>query len=613
MIRNGSQVSESAAGGAARDLRAYFERVFDHPTFAVSTRRGRLLRYLIEQELAGKGDQITEYAIGLDVLGKPASFDTRIDSSVRAEMSRLRRVLADYYDGAGRADPWRIEFPNRGYAPAFKAGMAGRARWSKRWMMAGVAALAMAGAGVLLWRFEPWRPSYRSVVVLPFENLTGDAGNDYLADGVTEELTDSLARFADLRVVARTSAFQFKGKKIDIRQAGRQLNVDAAIEGSIRKMDGQVRLTVQVNRTRDGYHIMSRSFDGSILDLGRLEREMSQPVRAALRPGDPQPNGHVPNGEAKDWFLKAKALRGKGTDQAFLDAVTYLNRAIESDPSYADAYAALAGVYANAATNLTSEPLQYVPSVRAAAAKALELDPASARAYAAQGYLDGPTLLDWKRGEQELRKAIGLLPQEATQHNWLGLTLLMEGRFEEALKELRTAQDLDPLSGAAEATVGFGLYCARRYDEAMKQFDLVLSLHPEIVSIHIYLGDIWEAKGQFDKAMAEYRIALPKMPDVNQAIAYLLAVSGKPDEARRILDQIEHPPAGAAPPDPFGVALIYGALGDRDRAFGWLDRAYQNHKIALLKVHPMLDPLRSDPRYPALLKKVGLDDRSLHK
>jgi TolB-like protein/Tfp pilus assembly protein PilF len=568
----------------------------------------------MDRTLAGEGDDINEYAIGLDVFEKPASFDTRIDSSVRAEVSRLRRALSEYYEQAGRDDLWRVELPRRGYSVIFTqvpvagtplAAPPAQARARKRMLWIALAALAAAIAGVAMWRIWP-NQAIRSVVVLPFNNMTGDASQDYIADGVTEELTDSLARVPDLRVVARTSAFQFKGKGIDVRQVGRELNVDAAVEGSIRWIDGHLRLTVQVNRTRDGYHILSRSFEGGTGELGRIERDMAQPVHAVLRPGSALPNRHVPSGEAREFFVKAKPLGEKeGTQEGFEHSVAYLNRAIQSDPSYADAYAALAGVYVSAAVNFASEPLQHVPAAKAAAAKALELDPLCGRAYGALGFLDGLVLLDWKRAEQELRHAISLIPQDAVQHGHLGITLMAQGRFPEALKELRTAESLDPLLAAAGTEIGLALYCARRYDDALRQFTKVVQLHPDAIAVHPFFGPVYEAKGEYRKAMAEYELS-PNTPDTKARIAHLLAVGGKREQARRMLNELEHPAAGQPLPDAFNMAVSHAALGENDRAVEWLERAYEARNIALLKVHPMLDPLRGDPRFAKLLNRAGL-------
>jgi tetratricopeptide (TPR) repeat protein len=197
------------------------------------------------------------------------------------------------------------------------------------------------------------------------------------------------------------------------------------------------------------------------------------------------------------------------------------------------------------------------------------------------------------------------MPQNGPNRTSLGLVLLMRGRFLEGIAEEQKAEDMDPLMPAV--STAFGYYVARRYDESLRRFLKVRDLHPDVIAIHPLIGAVWQEKHEYDKAMAEYRMALPQLPDqVNTRIATLLAVMGKREEARRKLDELEHPKAGEGPVGAFDIAAIYAALGDRDHAFQWLDRAYDRRIIWFLKVHPAMDPLRGDPRYAELLKKTGL-------
>jgi len=604
-------------------FRRYLEQLLASPMFA-SRRRGQLLRYLAEEKLAGRGPQVTEYGIALDVFERPASFDTRTEATVRAEMSRLRRTLAGHYESAGAEDPWRILLPSRGYEPIFRprgeqtveapaeslppseaAQPAPQAKPRRRmWLVLATAGLIVA-AIVTARYWRPGAPSTGSVAVLPFANLTGDAHNDYLADGVTEQLTDALAQIPTLRVVARTSSFQFKGKNVDIREIGRRLDADAVVEGSIQYLGGKVRLTAQVNRTRNGYHILSHAIEGGMQDLARLANEMVPPLVAALRPGTAIASRRTPDPQAYDLYLKARAFRARGTREAFDAAVALLNQAIEHDPQFADAYARLASAYASAAVNFESEPMEYARQAKENAAIALRLDPTNAIAESSRGIVDSMIMLDWKTGERELRRAVELMPQNGPNRVALGLNLLMRGRFDEAIAEDRKAESLDPLMPAVGSA--FAYYLARRYDEALAQFVKVRDLHPDLIAVHPFIGAVWQAKHEYAKAMAEYQLALPKIPDqVNSRIAILLAETGKRKAARKMLEQQEQPKAGQPPPSPFDLAAICAALGDRDAAFEWLDRAYERRIIWQLKVQPALDPLRGDPRYTELLKKTGL-------
>jgi TolB-like protein len=598
-------------------FRGYLERLLALPALA-SRRRGQLLRYLVEQKLAGRADQVTEYGIALDVFERPASFDPRTEATVRAEMSRLRRTLTDHYEGPGAADPWRILLPGRGYVPVLAPQDQPAAepppqpldappRPAHRHRLVAAIAIAIAiAAATLAARY--WRPGaapIRSVAVLPFANLTGDSHNDYLADGVTEQLTDALAQIPSLHVVARTSSFQFKGRNVDIREIGKRLGADAVVEGSLRYLDGKLRLTAQVNRSGNGYHILSRSIEGGMQELGRLESEMVPPLAAALRPGTAVASRRTPDPAAYDLYLKARAYGGKGTRAAFDQAVILLYQAIEHDPQFADAYAGLASSYASAAVNFATEPLEYAREAKTNAAIALRLDPASARAEAAQGLVDSLILLDWSTGERELRRAVALMPQNVPNRTSLGLVLLARGRFQEAIAEEQTAESMDPLVPAVSSA--FAYYLARRYDESLRQFLKVRDLHPDVIALHPFIGAVWQEKHQYDKAMGEYQLALPKIPDlVNSRIATLLAAMGKRDEARKLLAALEHPKAGESPANAFDLAAIYAALGDRDAAFQWLGRAYDRRIVWFLKVHPAMDPLRGDPRYTELLKRTGL-------
>jgi TolB-like protein len=610
---NGPASASRDSSVDAAAVRRQVEAILASQGFESAGRRGRLLKYLVEKALAG--EPVKEYGIGVDVYEKPPDYDPRLDPSVRVEIGRLRAKLAAYYSFAGADAAIRIEIPKGSYVPVFETPSAEpcpapprQPRPAKRpakWVLAAAAILVSLSA-VLLWRFFPRETAIDSVMVLPFQNLTGDPHNDYLADGVTEDLTDALAQVSSLRVVARTSAFQFKGRSADIREIGRKANAEAVIEGSVSIVDGKLRLTVQVNRSRDGYHIFSRAFEGGPHDLARLENKMAAPVLAVIRPQAAIAKRTAPDPEAYDLFLKARAYRGDGTRASSDQALAYLHEAIKHDPKFADAYAAMASVYASDAVNISPAPVEYANQAKAAASKALELNPDSGVAYATLGVMDSTVLLDWKRGEQELRKSIALMPQDALGHNRLGVVLMAQGRFSEAIPELRQAASLDPLVPAPHATLGLAYFLSRDYEESLRLFREARDLYPDALIIHAFIGLALEGTGRLDQAMEEYKTVQAKMPAFARPfLAHLLAVTGKRKEALVLLDQLEHPSAEL--PNAFDVAAVYAGLGDKDAAFEWLERAYQRRIIWFLKVHPFLDPLRRDPRYSALLHKSGLD------
>jgi len=601
---------EKSTPTSADEIRKSLEQVLDWPGFA-SKRRGALLRYLVEKTLAGEADRIGEYSIALDVFGKPESFDPRRESTIRAEMSRLRKTLAEYYEKGGASDQLRFEFPTGGYAPTFVRSPApepsvargSRSRRSGWAWAAGILCAVCAGA-VGAWEYGSMHPGVRSVVVLPFVNLTGDTADDYLADGITEALTDTLARIPELRVVARTSAFQFRGKATDIREIGKAVSAETAVEGSLRKTEGRLLVTVQVNRTTDGYHLLSRVLEGSPQELSRIQLDLGPAVLAVLRPGLRAPAERPPDAEAFDLVLRARTLRGYGLEDHFNRAVGLLNQAIQKDPRYGGAYAELASAYAAAATNSFVNPLGAAEEAEAAAARALQLDPSSATAYASEGYVDAMVLGKWKQGESEIRSALRLMPQEAAIHQRLGLVLLVQGHFEPALAEARRAADLDPLVPAAGSSIGMVYFMERRYDTALAEWQKLAALHPDALALHSLVGMAYEAKGEYEKARAEYSAIAPQDPVASDLrTMHLLAVCGEAQKARLLLEKLVQTSPGSG----LDFAATYAVLGERDKAFEWLERAWENRSLWMLKVHPFLDPLRRDPRYAGLLRRAGFE------
>jgi TolB-like protein/DNA-binding winged helix-turn-helix (wHTH) protein/tetratricopeptide (TPR) repeat protein len=499
-------------------------------------------------------------------------------------------------DGAPAAGP-SLVVPERRTATWMAWSRAG----SRRWLWVGsLLAVIVGAAAVVVWRVQP---AMQSAIVLPFANLTGDPGYDYLADGITEGLTDALAQVASLRVVARTSAFQFKNKALDIREIGRQADAQIAIEGSLRTIGNRLRITVQANRTRDGYHIFSKTFDGTARELSGVDSALAAPLLAVLHPGQHLPPEHAPDAEAWKLLLRARTLRGYSTPDNFSREVTLLNQAIQQDAQYARAYSELAAAYAGTSTNGFVLPLDAAASARTAAARAIQLDPNSALAYAAEGYVDAMVLTNWNRGEDELRTALRLMPQDAACHHWLSLVLLVQGKFEPALEEARAAAHLDPLVPATGIAIGMVYFFQRRYDDALAHWQNLAKLHPDALMIHHAIGWAWEAKGEYDKASHEFNLVAARYPDFMQEEFLLLAaLSGRKQEARTGLRKLER----TAPDHYFAFAIVEGHLGDRDQAFAWLERAWQQRTCWMLKVHPFLDPLRGDPRYAALLKRAGL-------
>jgi serine/threonine-protein kinase len=608
------------------DARACLERVLASPGFASAPRRAKLLRYLVEAARDPAAKPVTEYAIGLDVYDRPSSFDPRLDSIVRTELSRLRQKLKDYYAGEGRADPISIEIPPRSYVPIFtprtaqntpagNSPLAGG--WPQNVLRFGIPLLigVIAATGILFagrfWKSPPpAAPALSAVVVLPFQNLSPSANQEYLADGVTEELTNELAQRKDLRVVARTSAFQFKGQGIDIRTVGQKLNVGAALEGSVAEEADRVRITAQLNRTSDGYHLWSRSFEVARPDLMLAESEVAQGVIANLGlPGSPlQQAGSTKNPEAHELFLQARYQLSLNTPQSYRTSLDLFRSAVAKDPSYVSAYIGIAQAEIDVIHLTAGAPKEGLEQARNALTEAIALDPASADAHGMMGYLAYTYDWDWPRAEREYRVALAEGAQ-APVHSFYGAALASHGQFSEAHEQLALAEDIDPLGMAPRFNEMFAYYLEHRYGDAKSMLKTMLQMHPDLLSAQLLLGLIATVEHDCNEADAHFGWAASKyqMPVTKFGLAAVAACRNENDLARRDLEEA----AASKGPDfvsPYQLALGYALLHDKEAALSWLTKSAdaREGQIMYLRYEPIFDDIRGDPRYLALEKRVGL-------
>jgi TolB-like protein/Tfp pilus assembly protein PilF len=587
------------------------ERILRSSGFQNSARRAQLLRYLVERTLAGEGDAISEYGIGVDVFGKPPSFDPRLESIVRTEFSRLRQKLADYYAAGGRADPVVIAFPPRTYVPAFTIAAGPPPAAPRRFYRSGAvaaAAVLIACAGAWLLRPAPARPA--ALVVLPFANLSPDRADDYLADGITEELTNQLAQSKDLSVVARTSASLFKGKAVDIREVGRKLGVGAALEGSIAPENGRIRITAQLNRTSDGYHLWSRAYETSSGDLLTAERDIARSVVSAatgIPPVDTGTNDGTRDPEAHDLYLRAYHL-ALGAPPDYPGSLALFRQALARDPAYVNAYVGIARVEI-ALVHMTAEPPdEAIPRARAALETALHHDPSSGEARGVLANVIAIYDWDWPRAEREFRRAIADGAQSTTRSLY-GSLLATRGRFREAQAQLRLAEDADPLGMGPRFNQFLAFYLEHDYAAATRVLRGMLDLRPDQFDARFMLGTLAFAEHDCAGARREYEWAAQHLaaPVTQVGLALAAACSGDRAEALARIRQAEQPsPAGYT--SPYQLAICYAAVGDRDTALSMLERSATRKEMQLLylKYDPVFDGIRSDPRFLTLERRVGL-------
>ena len=454
-----------------------------------------------------------------------------------------------------------------------------------------------------------------SIAVLPFENQNRDPDSEYVADGVTEGIINSLTQLPNLKVIARTSVFRYKGKQIDPIAAGKELGVRAILTGRITQRAETITVSTELVDVRDNKQIWGEQYNQKVSDLSALPRDIATKITSNLRltiSGEARNRmlkHYTDNPEAYQLYLKGRYYWNKRNAESLSKAGDYFNQAIVRDPSYALAYSGLADSYMLIPEYGGGSAREFYPKAEAAARKALELDDALAEAHTSLGEVSAYQW-KWNEAEKEFLRAIELNPNYATAHQWYSETpLLATGRFEEANREMKRALELDPLSLIINASLGVDYQIERRYDEAIEQLRKTIEMDPTFYYAHWNLGLTYDLKGDFGAAFKEYQEALRLSNDsrVLGLMGRAYASSGQHDEAMKILEQLKER-SSREYVDPFAFVQVYAALNDKDAAFQWLEKCHQDHcpYMVVIKVDPTIDDLRSDRRYSDLLRRVGL-------
>jgi serine/threonine protein kinase/Tfp pilus assembly protein PilF len=459
------------------------------------------------------------------------------------------------------------------------------------------------------------RKRIRSLAVLPLANLSRDSEQDYFADGMTEALITNLSKIGALKVISRTSSMRYRGTDKFVPEIARELNVDGVLEGSVLRAGERVRITAQLIHAATDEHLWAESYERDLRDILSLQSEVAQAIaqeiKIKLTPQERARLGrvHRVDPEAHDAYLRGRFHWNKRTEEALTEAIAYFKNAIEKDPSYALAYAGLADAYNILGFYAVRPPRETFPKAKAAALKALELDDTLAEARASLGYAKSCYDWDWLASEKVFKQAIELNPGYPIAHQWYGSTLTMMGRHDEAIAEQRRAQELDPLSVVISASVGWLLYYARRFDEAIEQSRKTLEMDPNFALAHLWLGWAYEQTGRYKEASEEAKKAVTLSggsPYYRASLGHAYAQSGMKVEAEKILEELNEVPQRMYV-SPYFLAEIYTGLGENEEAFRWLERAYEERAnlLVFLKVEPKVDPLRSDPRFQDLLRRMN--------
>jgi TolB-like protein/DNA-binding winged helix-turn-helix (wHTH) protein/tetratricopeptide (TPR) repeat protein len=458
-------------------------------------------------------------------------------------------------------------------------------------------------------------PRIESIAVLPLENLSREPDQEYFADGMTDELIAELARNPALRVISRTSAVRYKATTKSLREIGRELNVDAVVEGSVLRAGAQARITLKLVDVATDTTLLTESYTRELQDILALQsviaRDLAERVRVAVTSPDAARLTRRVDPEAHDHYLRGRSSWNTRTPKGVASALESFRRAIARDPTYAAAWAGIADCYVVFSGALLGLPAtEAYPKAREAALKALALDETLAEAHTSLGSVKSEFDWDWPGAEAEYTRAIALSANYVTARHWYGSFLAYHGRADESVMQLRYARDLDPLSPVVNDSLAAALLWARRYDEALAQAQRTIQIEPGFAGAYITLGNIYLQKGMHDEAIAALQRSADMTPSLTRARAWLgqaYAVAGQTDKARQTLAELDVL-ARQVPVSSYDIALIHTALGEPDRAFASLDRAYRRREWYLIqmKVDPRIESLRGDTRFAALLARIGL-------
>jgi DNA-binding winged helix-turn-helix (wHTH) protein/TolB-like protein len=601
--------------------------------FLLDTRERRLLRDGVAVPLTLKAFDLLQalvenqgHLVSKDELMRQVWPDAVVEeNNLTVTISALRKALDE-----GPTDRQYIEtVPRRGYRfvadfrsppqPALLLETASRSRTPRLGALA-LGGLVLAGlavvASVALWkRPTPGAVPVRSLAVLPFRPLTDDA--EHLGLGMADALITRLGATRQLRVRSTGAVQRYAVAGLDPVVAGRELQVDAVLEGSIQTAGDRLRTTVRVLYVSDGSTLWSGTFDERLTDIFAVQDQVSQRVAdaLALRLTEAErgllTHRDTGDSEAYQLYLRGRFFWNKRSREGFERGASYFRQAVERDPAYALAYSGLADSHIGTAFYHYAAPQVVMPLARTAALKALEIDPSLAEAHASLAHIKANYEWDWSESERLSRRAIALEPGYATAHQWFGIHCLAPmGRLEEAIAETRSARQLEPLSAVFNAFVGATLFFARRYDEAIEEFGKTIEIHPDFGVAHWYLGRAYLQKGRHQEALAELQKAVTLSggsPLMKGTLGVGYAMSGDRAAAVRTLHELEKLRAESYA-SALDLADLHVALGDREQAFWWLGQAADERSFHLtyLKVWPELDPLRSDPRFKALVQRIGL-------
>ncbi len=547
---------------------AQLDRILSSKAFRQADRLKRFLTFTVNEALAGRGEQLKEFVIGVEVFGKGPSFDPRNDPIVRVQARRLRSQLARYYQEEGHEDETLIELPKGGYTPVFRAFR-----------------------GVAPKRIEPSALVSRNTILLtPFADYSPAGTLKYFCDGLAEELAHTLTSLGTIGVVSAACD-----------------NPAMILTGSVRQSGDDLRITVNLIDAVNGHYLASESFDRKLENVFAIQSDVANAVAEKLRVR--RPSGNL---AARNLYAQGRYHLEQRTEEGLRKALEFFDRALGEDAQFALAYSGLSDAYGLLGHYGVMPPEEVWTKAASNAAWAVLQDERSAEAHTSLAHVKSTQDWDWAGAESEYQRAIALDPRYATAHHWYSVSCLApQGRLAEALEQILIAHELDPISSIIARDVAVVHYYRQDLGAALDQCDHNIELNPHFPPAYWILGLVQEQRGDFDESAAAFQRAIqlsPQSPRMHAALGRTLALSGKKDEARRILAELREL-AARRYVSPSDVASLHFALGDRDAGFEWLTKAFRDRcfELLCLKVDPRLDAVRDDPRFEALAAQLGLD------
>jgi TolB-like protein len=597
------QPTKPVPTSTAAKIREHLSRILTSEIFVRSERLSRFLRYVVERTLEGRCDEINEYSIGVEVYDRPTAFDPRIDSTVRVEAGRLRAKLREYYEDEGRDSAIRIQLLKGSYSPSFRE-------------------IASRSEEIEAESDAAGRETLKSIAVLPFADLSPAHDQEYFGYGIAEELMFALSRLRQLLVASQTSVFALKETLQDVREISKRLDVEAILEGSVRKHERKLRVTAQLVDASSGYRLWSEVYDRELEDIFKIQEDISGSVVTALSAGflalpkkkvEKAATGSVQSYEA---YLRGRYFWNRQSGESLRMALREFEQAITEDPGFARAHVGVSDCYRLLEFWGVLSPKEAYPKAKAAAEKALELDGSLPEAQAALAVLMAVYDWNWAVAERQFHQVFEALPSYPIAHQAYGMMCLApQGRLEETITQLKLARELDPLALWVNAQLGIAYYFNRQYDEAVAQLKKTLELDSGFYAGHMFLGGVYAHQQRLEEALAALQTARLHGGDTSRILgwtAYVNGLMGRKRKASNIAAELEELARGQYV-CPVDLARSYVGIGNEDRALVRLQQAADLRcgRLIWSGIDPSFEPVWRDERFSAIRSRMNLDPTSL--